>query len=369
MTRLGEAGEFGTLARLIRERIEHPGVIVGPGDDAAVLRPSPGMDLVATTDALVEGRHYLPDWITPAELGARLAAANLSDLAAMAAQPRWALLSIAARADHEVESLEALERALERTLADAGAVIVGGNLTATEGPEWLSLTLLGEVARGREWTRHGARPGDLVAVTGSPGRAGAGLMLALRLGARARAEAWRPLMDAWLRPAARVALARTLAVTGAITAAIDLSDGLLGDLGHLCEASGVGAELDAGDPGDSLLERAAAELGVPAFDLWAGPSDDYELLLAVDPAGRAALEAAAAVAGGAVGFVGRFTGTPGLIARVEPGGARRPLEPAGFDHFAGTGGRGAGPRAGGRRAVRRPRAPGRRSGGSGRGRR
>ena len=120
MTRLGEAGEFGTLARLIRERIEHPGVIVGPGDDAAVLRPSPGMDLVATTDALVEGRHYLPDWITPAELGARLAAANLSDLAAMAAQPRWALLSIAARADHEVEALESLERGLERTLADAG---------------------------------------------------------------------------------------------------------------------------------------------------------------------------------------------------------------------------------------------------------
>ena len=158
-------------------------------------------------------------------------------------------------------------------------------------------------------------------------------------------------------------------MTGAITAAIDLSDGLLGDLGHLCEASGVGAELDAGDAGDPLLERAAAELGVPAFDLWAGPSDDYELLLAVDPAGRAALEAAAAVAGGALAIVGRFTGTPGLIIRVEPGGARRPLDPAGFDHFAGTGGRGAGSGAAGRRAVRRPRASGRRSGGSARGRR
>ena len=335
MARLRDVGEFEALRRLIAERVGHPTVIVGPGDDAAVVRPAPGMDLVATTDAFVEGRHYLPEWLAPAARGARLAAANLSDLAAMAALPRWALLSVGARAEHEVEALLALEQGLEQALEAEGAVVVGGNITATEGPEWLSLTLLGEVAAGRAWTRRGARPGDLIAASGAPGRAGAGLRLASSLGAGARAPEWRSLVDAWLEPRARVALARTIAASGAVTAAIDLSDGLLGDLAHLCEVSGVGAELESrAGAEDALLERAAVVLGIPRFDLYAGPSDDYELLLAVDPARRAVCEAAAAAAGGALAFIGRFTDAPGVIARIEPDGARRTLEPTGFDHFA-----------------------------------
>jgi thiamine-monophosphate kinase len=332
--RLRDVGEFEALRRLTAGLAGHATVIVGPGDDAAVLRPAPGMDLVATTDAFVEGRHYLPEWLAPAGRGARLAAANLSDLAAMAALPRWALLSIGARAEHEVESLLALEQGLERALRAEGAVMVGGNITATEGPEWLSLTLLGEVARGRAWTRHGARPGDLVAASGCPGRAGAGLSLALSLGAGAGAE-WQPLLDAWLEPRARLALARMLAATGAVMAATDISDGLLGDLGHLCEASGVGAEVRAEAAAtDPLLARAADKLGVSRFDLWVGPSDDYELLLAVDPARRALCEQAAGAAGATLAFIGRFTGARGEIACVEDHGSRRVIGPAGFDHFA-----------------------------------
>ncbi len=341
MTRLRDLGEFGALARLMRGRATHPTVVVGPGDDAAILRPAPGMDLVATTDAFVEGRHYAPAWLDPAGRGARLAAANLSDLAAMAALPRWALLSIGARADHEVEALVALERGLERALGAEGAVVVGGNLTATEGPEWLSLTLLGEVATGRAWTRRGARAGDLIAVSGAPGRAGAGQRLAARAGAASQAEtraAWPELLGAWLEPRARVALAQSLAASGAVRAAIDISDGLLGDLGHLCEAGGVGAELEANaGAADPALARAAAVLGVPPFDLWAGPSDDYELLLAVDPAARARCEQAAGAAGVPLAFIGRFTGAPRAIARLEADGSRRALEPAGFDHFTGGG--------------------------------
>jgi len=339
VTRLRDIGEFEALRRLTARRAGHATVIVGPGDDAAVLRPAPGMDLVATTDAFVEGRHYLPDWLAPAGRGARLATANLSDLAAMAAVPRWALLSIGARADHEVEPLVALEHGLEQALQAEGAVLVGGNITATDGPEWLSLTLLGEVARGRAWTRRGARPGDLVAASGCPGRAGAGLRLALRPRAESQTEAraeWQPLMDAWLEPRARVALAQTLAASGAVMAAIDISDGLLGDLGHLCEASGVGAEIRAeAGAADALLERAAATLGVSPFDLWAGPSDDYELLLAVDPERRAVCEQAAGAAGATLAFIGRFTDAPGVIACVEDHGSRRIIDPAGFDHFAG----------------------------------
>jgi len=256
----------------------------------------------------------------------------------MAATPRWALLSIGARPDHDVEALVALERGLARTLEAEGAAVVGGNLTATTGPEWCSLTLLGEVAPGRAWTRRGARPGDLIAVSGFPGRAGAALRLAAGAAPGARAalrERWPELIAAWLEPRARTRLAATLAATGAVRAAIDLSDGLLGDLGHLCAASGLGAELEAGaGGGDAVLARAAAALGADRFALWAGPSDDYELLLAVAPADRERVERAAEAAGERIAFVGRFTDARGVFEAVEPGGTRRALEGAGFDHFA-----------------------------------
>jgi thiamine-monophosphate kinase len=335
MPSLRDLGEFGAIRLLAHGLREGPGVVIGSGDDAAVLRVAPGRDLVVTTDAFVEGRHWLPEWIDPATLGARLAAANLSDVAAMAAVPRWAVLAIGARAGHDAQALATLQEGLARGLADHGATLVGGNLAAVEGGEWLALTLLGEVERGRAWTRSAARPGDLLVVTGFPGRAGAGARLARALGEAARGDEWRALLAAWLRPAPRVAAAQALLATGAVTAAIDVSDGLLGDLAHLCEASGVGAEIRA-EPGtaDPWLARAADTLGVSAFDLWVGPSDDYELLLAVDPAQRARCEQAAGAAGATLAFIGRFTDARGAIACLEGDGSRRVLGSAGFDHFA-----------------------------------
>ena len=171
MPTLGDLGEVEVLRRLAAARRPPAGTVVDAGDDAAVLRPEAGRDLVATTDAFVEGRHYLADWIAPGELGARLATANLSDIAAMGATPRWALLSLGIRSTHDVDSLLEFQRGLASALARDGAGIVGGNLTAVEGAGWFSLTLIGDAARGAVWTRHGARPGDLIAVTGSPGRA------------------------------------------------------------------------------------------------------------------------------------------------------------------------------------------------------
>lgn len=338
MPTLLEVGEFEAIRLLTGDGAPRADVIVGPGDDAAVLRCEPGEDLVATTDAFVEGRHYLPEWLPPGERGSRLAAANLSDLAAMAARPRWALLSIGARPEHEIEALVAFQRGLAAALAPWGAGIVGGNVTAVEGAEWWSLTLLGAVARGRAWTRAGARPGDLLAVTGWPGRAAAGLALA-RHGSpevfRAeRDEAWRPLLDAWLRPKGRVAFALALAPAGAVTAAIDVSDGLTADLAHLCEASGVGCELHPRSlPVDPPMERAADALGLSIAALRYGPGDDYELLLAVDPGRRDACERAARESGTPLSFAGRFTERRGELTLVTADGARAPLDPRGFDHF------------------------------------
>jgi thiamine-monophosphate kinase len=335
---LREVGEFEAIRLLTGDGAPRADVLVGPGDDAAVLRCEPGEDLVATTDAFVEGRHYLPEWLPPAERGARLAAANLSDLAAMAAQPRWALLSIGARPEHGMEALLAFQRGLAASLGAEGAVVVGGNLTAVEGAEWWSLTLLGAVAPGRAWTRAGARAGDLLAVTGWPGRAAAGLALSRLESPKAfraeREEAWRPLLEAWLRPKARVAFALALAPAGAVTAAIDISDGLTADLAHLCDASGVGCELYPRSlPVDPPMERAAEALGLSIADLRYGPGDDYELLLAIDPGRRDACERAARESRTPLSFVGRFTERRGELTLVTADGARAPLDARGFDHF------------------------------------
>lgn len=334
MSTVGAVGEFAVLDRLMAGA-RGRGVVVDRGDDAAVLRPGPGLDLVATTDAFVEGRHWLPEWAGPAILGSRLAAAHVSDVAAMGAEPRWALVSLGVRAEHRVEDLEVFERALEDALARAGAAVVGGNLTAVEGPEWMGLTLLGEVAPGAAWTRAGARDGDLIAVTGHPGRAGAGLALALALGTEARTEAYAALLAAWLEPAPPLEFARALARAGGVHAAVDLSDGLVGDLSHLARASGVGVELEsAAFAPDEPLERAAARLGRTVEALRFAPGDDYQLVVALDPASRAAAGRAARATGTTLAVIGRCAGGPGTLGVRDAAGRLRPLEGRGFDHFA-----------------------------------
>ncbi len=337
MPTLRDLGEFETLRRLLVHAGSGPDVVVGAGDDAAVVRPRPGFELVVTTDGFIEGVHYRADLLTPAEIGARLATANLSDIAAMGAVPRWAVLSAGVRPDHDVAALEDLERALAEALAAADAALVGGNLAAVEGPEWWNLTVLGEVAAGRAWTRSGARPGDLVAVSGSPGFAAAGLGLASAAAAHGPPAATDPveraMLDAWKRPRAEVPLAAALAATRAVSAAIDVSDGLFGDLRHLCEASRVGATIVARDlPNGPAIAAVAKRLGLVADTLRFGPGDDYVLLLAVDPDGATACAEAARTAGRPLTFIGRFTPDPAIRIRLETGQDWVPT--GGYDHFA-----------------------------------
>ena len=340
--------EFERIAALIAGLPAGAGVIVGPGDDAAVLRLAEGRDLVATTDAAVEGRHFRRDVLSPEEAGTRLAAANLSDLAAMAAQPRWALLSLVAPASWSAEDVQRLEHACARALFAEGAALVGGNLASGTGPLVASLTLLGEVERGHAWTRRGARAGDVLAVTGVPGSAAAFLALSLWGNPPSRSRVPAALAERFAAPPSRVRLARSIAETGAVRAAIDVSDGLAGDLAHLCAASGVGARIDeASLPADAALAEAARKLSalagqergpLPAAEgalltrLRLGASDDYELLLAIDLARWADCERLAREAGAPLARIGELTAELGRVLKPAAG-AERPLDEPGWDHF------------------------------------
>jgi len=348
-------GEFDLIRALTAKLPQGAGVLLGPGDDAALLAPRPGRELVATTDAFVIGVHVPRTGMTPHAIGRRLAAANLSDLAAMAAEPRWALLSLGLSAAAADAWTVDLERGLAEALAEHGAAVVGGNLSRTTGADWMSVTLLGDVERGRAWTRYGARPGDLLAVTGHPGRAGAAIRAGL-VGAREPEPSVRAVRDAFVAPAPRVGLAHALSAAGVVAAAIDLSDGIAGDLAHLCEASGIGATLDADAwPDDPALARAAlrviarertgprpdsparrlpssAALARMLRALRLGASDDYELLLAVDPAGEATAQAIASEHQVPFTILGTCTDAPGVLLLRERDGSTMPIGSSSWDH-------------------------------------
>lgn len=322
-------GEFALIDRFFRRGGAGPGVVLGIGDDAAVVAPTPGAELVLAVDMMVEGRHFLPG--TDAEsLGHKILAVNLSDMAAMGARPRWALLA-GALPDADEGWLTAFTRGLF-ALADAhGVALVGGD--TTRGPRNLCLTIAGEVPAGEAVRRSGASPGDDVWVSGTIGDA----MLALAALERRTAlpeaalAALRPRLE---RPQPRVALG--IALRGIAASMIDVSDGLTGDLAHILEASGVGARIDlARIP---CVPELAARLSGGERDLALGcllaGGDDYELCFTAPNAARGQVEAAARQAGVPATRIGKITPAGGaLVVRDERGEALARL-PGAFDHFA-----------------------------------
>jgi thiamine-monophosphate kinase len=274
-SRLRDRGEIALLEEIRRLVPAGPGVLCGPGDDAAVLRRVPHT-LLLTIDALVEGVHFQRDWLSSWELGRRAFHVAASDVAAMGGRVRAVLLAITAPSDLLVKDLRALVRGVRDAAGAAGAALVGGNLSSARGLS-LTVSVLGD-APARPVLRSGARPGDQLFVTGSLG----GAALGLRLLQRARnLPGGEIAIRCWRRPIARLQVGRALATARIVTGMMDLSDGLLVDAARLCRASGCGAVLHA----DQLpLARPLRDLdrGV-ACDLAAGGGEDYELLFAVSP--------------------------------------------------------------------------------------
>lgn len=326
---LSEVGEHAFLRALcadLRERRagrgrEERSLLVEPGDDCAVLAQSP-YPLALTTDSLVEGVHFRPDWLTPAELGRRAAMVSLSDLAAMGATPTALLVAAALPVHTPVERLEAILGGCAAASAELGAVLAGGNLARADVLS-LAVTAVGEL-RGPCLTRSGAEPGDLLVVSGTLGDAAAAV--AEWLAGREPAPALR---TRWVAPLARIDVARALAAAGA-HAAIDLSDGLAADLGHLCCASSVGAVVDLARLPKS---PAVAALDADGADFALEGGEDYELLCAVPVELEDQLPEIERSTGVPLRTIGRVVPAEEGLTLVDEQGRRRPIDRAGYDHF------------------------------------
>jgi thiamine-monophosphate kinase len=301
---------------------------LGPGDDAALMRVPAGEYLVATTDTLVAGRHFLP--AMPAEaIGWRALAVNLSDLAAMGATPLAILVSFTLP-EGDAAWLAACGHGMGELAGLHGVALAGGNMSRGECA--LGITALGSVPQGEELRRAGGRPGDRVWVSGTIGSAGAGLRLAQARAATAGAD-WPDLaalraamagpdtpakaLARYLVPAPRCALGRAL--RGLATAAVDISDGLLADLGHLCAASGVGARIAS--------SRIPLAMGIAARDA-VRAGDDYELCFTSSARAVPEVRARAAALGIDVAEIGELVPGSGVLLDDAPVGAG-----AGYEHF------------------------------------
>ena len=315
-------GEFELIERFFKRPAKRSAL--GVGDDCALLQPAPGMQLALSTDMLVEGRHFLST-VDPARLGHKALAVNLSDLAACGASPLAFSMALSLpRVDPAW--LEGFSRGLF-ALADSHACeLVGGD--TTQGPLNICITVFGEVPAGGALLRTGARAGDDLYASGNVGDARLALeVFRGRLAVPAAVfEAARARLE---QPTPRVALG--LALRGIATSAIDISDGLAGDLGHILKQSGVGAQVDSVSVMGLLAAPSLPQETV--MDLVLSGGDDYELLFTAPPSARAGVQAAAAAAATPVSRIGVIQDQPGLQL-VDASGAVLMRRFASFDHFA-----------------------------------
>jgi thiamine-monophosphate kinase len=332
-TTLAELGERGLIARL-RHRLPTPDadVLVGIGDDAAAIRWGEGT-LLLTTDTLLEGVHFRRSTATLRDIGAKAIAVNVSDIAAMGGEPRYALLALALPPSLGVTDVDELYAGIQDMASRHGVTVVGGDTCAAPGGVVLSVTLVGRVI-GAPLRRSGARPGDAILVTGTLGASAAGLAL-LERGPGGLAPA---VVDAVVRPhrvpTPRVAESALIRASGWATAMIDLSDGLATDLGHIATESGVGARVDVDAlPVSEATRAAASALGADPLGWALSGGEDYELLFTATA--ERATDLARQVADATSTPVHRIgeVRPPGEGVRfLDRRGQPRPVTP-GFDHF------------------------------------
>ncbi len=331
MMKLSELGEFALIDRIRAQVVPGDGVLRGIGDDAAQLAIPAGEQLLTSTDLLIESSHFDFIWTSPADLGHKAVAVNLSDIAAMGGTPRYLYLGLACPGSAEVGAIEAfMAGALAQTEAH-GVTLVGGDTCRSPGPWVVSVTIEGTVAEGCAIGRDGARPGDVVVVSGTLGDSAFALTQLLR-----GQQPSESLARRHHRPEARVALGQALAKSGCVTAMIDLSDGLSSDLGHILKASQVGARLELASLPLSEQFAAAVQADPSLLELALSGGEDYELLFTLaeaDLSGILDLGRSLNLPLTPIGWV--HAGEPTLTLR-DAAGSERMCRKQGFDHFSST---------------------------------
>jgi thiamine-monophosphate kinase len=336
---VGAMGEFPLIERIrnILPAAGNKDLLVDIGDDTAVIRIDKRRAMLLTCDIQVEGSHFRFDHITPYQLGRRSMAVNLSDIGAMGGKPTYALVSLGLPATFPVKSYDRLFEGMRDELQPHRARIVGGNLARTKDGLIVDITLLGEAASSRVLTRGGARVGDRIFVTGNLGASGAGFQVLAAFGKRFPRR-YKHLVNSHVLPTPRVELGQKIAHAGVATAMIDISDGVAGDLFHICTRSGVGAEIHEDRlPLPERIGEIAERSGKTVRDLALHSGEDYELLF-TSPR-RVSVKKVQSVTGESgipVTEIGRIVRRDDGYSLVDSRGRKTPLTPAGWNHFRET---------------------------------
>jgi thiamine-monophosphate kinase len=316
-----------------------PSVVVGPGDDTAVVRTGGDRLLLLACDMMMEGVHFRREWATPWQIGWKAMAANLSDIAAMGGEPAFAVASLALHGDLDGALADEIAKGLVDCASRYGAALVGGDLVGSQGPIALDVAITGWVEEDLLLRRSGARTGDALLVTGLLGASAVGLEVLRRGLAGAGAEQHHHIaraLQAHLEPRPRLPEAQAVAGRRRATAMIDLSDGLAKDLPRLCAESGLGARVNVDsipvDPCYAALPDISRE---EALRIACARGEDYELLLTCPPAALDEIaDAVKAASDTPVTVIGEMVSAP-TVTFLDASGRSVALEP-GFDHFAGS---------------------------------
>lgn len=333
--RVSEMGEFELIERLARIIPQKgPGVIKALGDDCAVLQ-IPGELTLWTMDSTIEGIHYLPHLATPEEIGRKALLSNLSDIAAMGGTPRYAILSLSMPAETSVEWVERLYSGIADLARKTGVFIVGGNTSRSPRAIRLEISVLGTVREGEILRRDGARPGDMVLVTGSLGDGYCGLEAALHPEIPLDDKTREALLNRYRNPVLYLEEARIIAKSGLASSMMDISDGLSSDMLHICNASQVGVEIEASLlPISDEVSRFSLGTGLESWHYGLIGGDDYGLLLtAPQITCEELIKKVVSETGSILTVIGRILEPAQVRTILLPDGSRQELKAAAWQHF------------------------------------
>lgn len=331
MNTISDLGEFGLISKIKGwVKVGDERVVQGIGDDTAVLKYTEDKYLLFTCDVQVDGIHFLRNIINPVQLGQKSLAINVSDIASMGGRPTFALISLLLPKEMEVDYLKEFYKGLQKEANKWNINLVGGNISKIEGSFVVDISLLGEVNIENLKLRSGAKPGDLIMVTGEPGCSAAGLGLLLK----GLDSEFSGLIDKHLTPTPKLTEAQLIASFKGVTSMIDISDGFLKDLGHILEESMVGAILYENNlPISEKLVRASKLLNDDPLNFFLNGGEDYELIFTVKP-GEAILirDKVESLTGTKVSIVGKINSSKETILEKKDG-VKKKLYSGGWDHF------------------------------------